>query len=245
MSVAEPKPLPNSPRTTSSTARSVDTYCLGTAAPKAEFRSLESDLRFYNESHKPDARPRPLHAAASVDDKVRVSDPMPQPEDLLDGPLAHVVEASKEGDLDLPKAVAALLRKFARRATLQELQPPVDKIVELARLRRAVHRLDFDFNDMIMIFSDLTSLVPVTPESSSRERPETDDVVNIFETHEFFRWRLAKTVHKRLESLGRELKGGDVRKIEHWYKDVVDLVGWRDEDESRMSWSWREKDGFF
>lgn len=52
-------------------------------------------------------------------------------------------------------------------------------------------------------------------------------------------------MHKQLESLGRELKGGDVRKMEHWYKDVVDLVGWRDEDESRMSWSWREKDGFF
>lgn len=245
MSVTEPKTLPNSPRITSSRARSADTYCSGTATPKAEFRSLESDPRFYNKSYKPDARPQSLPAAASVNDKVRVSDPMPRPEDLLDGPLAHVVEAFKKGDLDLPKAVAALVRRFSRRATIQELQPTVDKIVELARVRRAVHRLDFDFNDTIMIFSDLTSLMPVTPGPSSRERPETDDVVDIFKTHEFFRWRLAKTVHNRLESLRRDLRGGDVRKIEHWYKDVIELVGWRDEDESRMSWGWMEKDEFF
>jgi hypothetical protein len=248
MSATESNTLPDSPRTTSSGARSVDTYCSGTAAPKAEFCSLESDPRFYNKSYKPDARAQSLPAAASVSDKVRVSDPMPRPEDLLDGPLAHVVEASKKGDLDLPKAVAALLRKFSRRATLQELQPPVDRFVELARLRRAVHTLEFDFNDTIMISSDLTSVVHVPPLPSLEELPEmeeADELVDVFETHEFFRWRLAKTVHNRLESLRRELRIGDVRKIEHWYRNVVDLVGWRDEEESRMSWSWLENDGFF
>jgi hypothetical protein len=77
------------------------------------------------------------------------------------------------------------------------------------------------------------------------ERPETDDGEDVVETRRFFRWRLARTVQRRIAVLKLELKGGDVRKIEHWYKDVVDLVGWRDEEESRMSWSWLEKDGFF
>jgi hypothetical protein len=99
-----------------------------------------------------------------------------------------------------------------------------------------------------MISSDLTSVVHVPPLPSLEELPEmeeADELVDVFETHEFFRWRLAKTVHNRLESLRRELRIGDVRKIEHWYRNVVDLVGWRDEEESRMSWSWLENDGFF
>ncbi|GAB7328131.1 hypothetical protein MBLNU13_g00162t1 [Cladosporium sp. NU13] len=248
MSVIEPNTLPNSPQSAPSRATSLDAYFSGTAAPKAGFNSLEIDPWCYGESRMSGTKPHSLPAATSVVDEVRGSIPMLQGQNLHEGPLAHVVEASKKGDLDLPKAIAAQLRKFSRRAKLQELQPPVDRFIELARLRRAVHRLEFDFIDTIMISSDLTSVVHVPPLPSVQElqeMQEADDLANVFKTHEFFRWRLAKTVHNRLESLRRELRVGDVRKIEHWYRDVVDLVGWRDEDEARMSWSWLENDGFF
>lgn len=71
-----------------------------------------------------------------------------------------------------------------------------------------------------------------------------DDVADL-ETCMFFRKRLARTVWCRVETLRRELRVGDALKVEHWYKDVVDLVGWLDELEARMSWSWLENDGFF
>jgi hypothetical protein len=145
--------------------------------------------------------------------------------------LSHV---SQEADLDLPKAIAALLRKYARLEELQEDQPPVDRIVELGRLRRVVRTLDFSFDDAILLASDLTTLVPVPG----------DDIADL-ETCMFFRRRLARTVWRRVESLRLEQRVGDGLRIEHWYKDVVDLVGWRDEDEARMPWSWLEHDGFF
>lgn len=246
MSVTESNARPSLSQSTPSRATSIDTYCSGAAAPKAKYRPLEIDPSFTPRVF--DADPQSLPAAASVVDKVRVSNPMPQRQTLHEHPLGDVLEAYRKGGLDLPKAIGALLQKYGRRAKLQELQPPVDRFVELARLRRATRTLEFDFNDAIMLASDLTSVVHVPPFPSLQglqEVEEADDVVNVFETHESFRWRLAKTVHNRLESLERELRVGDVRKIEHWYKEVVDLVGWRDEDESRMPWSWLENDGFF
>jgi hypothetical protein len=97
-----------------------------------------------------------------------------------------------------------------------------------------IRTLDFSFDDAVILASDLTTLVPVP-------RGGLDDI----ETCMFFRRRIARTVWRRLESLRRELRVGDALNIEHWYKDVVDLVGWLDEHEARMSWSWLENDGFF
>lgn len=245
-SVAEPQSLYiSSFPATSWRSASVDTYCSGTAAPKAEYCPVKIDPWFYKTLRMSDNKSHSPPAAARVIDRVRESKPMPPQGKLREHARGPELEASEERDLDLLKSIVALLRKFARREELQEPQPPVDRIIELSRLRRAVRMLDFDFDDAIMLASDLTSLVPVPPSPGSQEMPETDDVGDIFETRKWFRSRLARTVRRRVESLRHELRVGDALKVEHWYKDVVDLVGWRDEHEARMSWSWLENDGFF
>jgi hypothetical protein len=68
---------------------------------------------------------------------------------------------------------------------------------------------------------------------------------DVLETRKFFRDRLASTVQRQITRLRLEGKFGNVLRIEHWYRDVVDLVGWRDDEEARQSWSWLENDGFF
>jgi hypothetical protein len=223
----------------------VDTYCSGTAAPKAQYCPGEIDLWFCKTPHMPDNESHSSPAATSVIDRVRASDPMPPQEKLREHARASELEASQERDLDLLKSIIALLRRFARQEETQELQPPVDRIVELSRLRRAIRKLDFNFDDAIMLASDLTSLVPVPPMPGSQGTPGMDNVADVFETRKWFRSRLAKTVRRRIAVLRNELRVGDALKIEHWYKDVVDLVGRRDEDEARMVWSWLVNDGFF
>jgi len=227
---------------TSWRSASVDTYCSGTAAPKAQYCPVKTESWFYKTPRMSDNESHSSPAATSIVDRVRASNPMPRQQKNAGG---SELEASKERDLDLLKSIIALLRRSARQEELQELQPPVDRIVELSRLRRTIRKLDFDFDDAIMLASDLTSLVPVPPLPSSQETPETNDVGDILETRKWFRSRLAKTVRRRIAVLRNELRVGDALKIEHWYKDVVDLVGWRDEDEARMMWSWLVNDGFF
>jgi hypothetical protein len=226
--------LQNSFPATSWSTASVDTYCSGTAAPKAEHCPVKIDPWFHKEPLMSDNEPHSLPAAASALDKARASYYAQQQQKSCGMAREALSHVSQEADLDLPKAIAALLRKYARLEELQEDQPPVDRIVELGRLRRVVRTLDFSFDDAILLASDLTILVPVPG----------DDIADL-ETCMFFRRRLARTVWRRVESLRLEQRVGDGLRIEHWYKDVVDLVGWRDEDEARMPWSWLEHDGFF
>lgn len=221
---------------------SVDTFCSGTAAPKAEYYSLGNDPRYCKALRMPDAESHSLPTAGSIIKKVRASHRDQQQKKVHKHPAS---QALKEPELDLPATIAALMQNYEQRKKLQELQPPVDRIVELGRLRRAIKTLNLGFDDGIMLASDLTSIVPVPSLSGSQEKPEGYDENDLVETHEFFRRRLARTVRRRIEFLRGELRVGDALKIEHWYKDVVDLVGWRDEDESIISWSWLEKDGFF
>lgn len=222
----------------------MDTFRSGTVAPKAAYSSLESDPRYCETLGMSDAKPHSLPAAASATDKVGDSNRAPQKmsHEHARGPAS---QASTEPELDLPAAIAALMRKHEQQIELQEHQPPVDRIVELGRLRRAIKKLNFGFDDLIMLASDLTSIVPVPSLPGSQKRPDEDNEKEYVETCKFFRRRLAKTVRRQTESLRRDLRVGDALRIEHWYKDVVDLVGWRDEDESRMSWSWLERGGFF
>jgi hypothetical protein len=226
-------PQDSFPATSWSTA-SVDTYCSGTAGPKAEYCPVKRDPWFYKTPHMPGNETHSLPAAASALDKARASYYAQQQHSFHGHAGEALSQASQEADLDLPKAIAALLRKYAQLEKLQEEQPPVDRIVELGRLRRVIRTLNFSFDDAILLASDLTTLVPVPG----------DDVADL-ETCMFFRRRLARTVWGRVESLRLELRVGDALKIEHWYKDVVDLVGWLDEYEARMPWSWLERDGFF
>jgi hypothetical protein len=139
------------------------------------------------------------------------------------------------------------LQRYEQRNEPQELQPPVDRIVELGRLRRAIWTLDFDPGDMTILASDLTSLVPMPSMLNSLDRPEmNDDEESLgIQTKSFFRECLARMVQRRLTFLRLELKNGNARKVENWYRDVVDLVGWRDEAEPRLLWSWQEDGGFF
>jgi hypothetical protein len=215
---------------TSWRSASVDTYCSGTAAPKAEY----CDPWFYNKPRMSDNEPHSPPAAAGAFDKAQASQLAPQQPESRENAREPLSQVSKDPDLDLPKAIAALLRKYARLEELQELQPPIDRIVELGRLGRVIRTLDFSFDDAIVLASDLTTLVPVPRDS-----------LDHIEACMFFRRRIARTMWCRIEALRRELRVGDGLKIEHWYKDVVDLVGWRDEDEARMPWSWLENDGFF
>jgi hypothetical protein len=221
------------PATSWSTA-SVDPYCSGTAAPKAKYCPVKIDPWFHKKPRMSDNEPHSLPAAASALDKARASYYAQQQQKSREMAREALSQASQEADLDLPKAIAALLREYGRLEELQEEQPPVDRIVELGRLRRVVRTLDFSFDDAILLASDLTTLVPVPGDSVADS-----------ETCMFFRKRLARTVWHRVESLRLELRVGNALKIEHWYKDVVDLVGWLDELEARMSWSWLEHDGFF
>lgn len=147
--------------------------------------------------------------------------------------------------LDLPTAIATLLQRYEQRNEPQQLQPPVDQIVELGRLRRAIWTLEFDPDDMTILASDLTSIVPMPSLPSSLDIPETDNDEESLGVQKFFRERLARMVQRQMTFLKLELNNGNARKIEHWYRDVVDLVGRRDEAESRLLWSWQENGGFF
>jgi hypothetical protein len=156
-----------------------------------------------------------------------------------------VTQAKKDPLMDLRIAIAALLKQHEQRNQPQELHPPVDQIFELGRVRRAIRTLSFDTDDAIMLASDLTSLVPMPTLQSPQARSETEDAGDVLETRKFFRDRLSSTVQRQITHLKLEAKFGDVLRIEHWYRDVVDLVGWRDEDEAQQPWSWLENDGFF
>ena len=226
---------------TSSRATSVSSYCSGTAAPKARYCPVRIDSWFKKTSDMPGTEPLPLPASVGIANKVATSHHAPQQKKSPEHARETVSQATTEPMVGLPAAVTTLLQQCEKQKELQELQPPVDRIIELGRLRRAARKLDFDLNDKIMLASDLISLVPMPSLPDSQETPETDNG----EDRKFFRERLARVVQRRIKFLRGELRVGDGRRIEHWYRDVVELVGWRDEEESRMSWCWRKKDGFF
>lgn len=181
----------------------------------------------------------------SIDERLRALHGASLHRDIYARADSPVFRTSEDFVLDLPTAIAALLQRYEQRHEPQELHPPIDRMLELGRLRRAIKTLDFESDDMIILASDLTSLVPVPPTQGSRERLERDDDEDDLSSQKFFRERLSRTVQRRITFLKLELKGGNAWRVEHWYRDVVDLVGWRDEAESRLLWSWQKRDGFF
>jgi hypothetical protein len=240
--------LAKSSPATLSRASSVSTnvsFNSGAAAPKFGYESIappsspsEMARMSMVEWHFP---PKP----ASTTDKFETSDCAQRRQRSCKKTRGPVFPVSREFVLDLPTAIATLLQRYEQRNEPQQLQPPVDQIVELGRLRRAIWTLDFDPDDMTILASDLTSLVPMPSLPSSQDRPESDDDDESLGVQKFFRERLARMVQRQMTFLKLELKNGNARKIEHWYRDVVDLVGWRDEAESRLLWSWQENGGFF
>lgn len=120
-------------------------------------------------------------------------------------------------------------------------------IIELGRVRRRIRALDFAPEEKILLASDLTTLVPIPAEPSSTRIMNVGDsaITQTEDQNRFFRERLAKIVHQRMTLLRLEVRHGSVRAIEDWYREVVDLVGWRDQEEEELPWSWRENDGRF
>jgi hypothetical protein len=186
-----------------------------------------------------------LPSPTSENARTMKTDHAPRRPKLYGQARVTVTQAKKDPLMDLRVAVAALLKQHEQRNKPQELHPPVDQIFELGRVRRAIRTLSFDADDTIMLASDLTSLVPMPSLQSPQESSEMEGAEDVLETRKFFRDRLASTVQRQITRLRLEGKLGNVLRIEHWYRDVVDLVGWRDEEEARQSWSWLENDGFF
>jgi hypothetical protein len=236
--------------TTLSRASSISTnvsFGSGAAAPNFGFDPFVFSLPARNPARMSNTGRLSLPTAASNIGKQGASDHSQQRQKLHDKACGPVFQASRQLALDLPTAITALLQRYEQRNEPQELQPPVDRIVELGRLRRAIWTLDFDPGDMTILASDLTSLVPMPSMLNSLDRPEmNDDEESLgIQTKSFFRECLARMVQRRLTFLRLELKNGNARKVENWYRDVVDLVGWRDEAEPRLLWSWQEDGGFF
>lgn len=115
------------------------------------------------------------------------------------------------------------------------------RITTLGRLRRRVNSLDFDSEDMLMVKSDLTTLVLV-PQQGDAGGSQTGLLVA---DHDFFRERLARPVHRCLAILRLVGREGSYRALEDWYSEVVDLIGWRDQSEAELEWGWRKNHGFF
>lgn len=126
-----------------------------------------------------------------------------------------------------------------RTATQQHQR--IMRITTLGRLRRRVNSVDFDSEDMLMVKSDLTTLVPVSQQGGAGGSQTRVPVAD----HDFFRERLARLVHRRLATLRLEGREGSYRALEDWYSEVVDLIGWSDQSEADLEWGWRKNDGFF
>jgi hypothetical protein len=192
-------------------------------------------------SIRPQSVPSPMGGNA----RTMKPDRAPRRPKLYGQTRVNITQARKDPLMDLRVAIAALLTRHEQRDKPPEVQPPVDQIFELGRLRRAIRTLDFDADDTIMLASDLTSLVPMPTLQSPQARSVMEGTGDVLETRKFFRSCLASTVQRQITHLKLEAKFGNVLRVEHWYRDVVDLVGWRDEEEARQSWSWLENDGFF
>lgn len=147
---------------------------------------------------------------------------------------------------DFQTALAALQQQFEN-AEPQHGYPMIDRIVQTGKLRQKIPNLDFETDERILVASDLTSCVPLPKPRKPLpgERPDPEEQRIAVEQVRYFRGRLAKRVHRRIALLKLQGRGGSVRQLEDWYREVGDVVGWRELDEAAMEWGWRQSDGFF
>ena len=129
---------------------------------------------------------------------------------------------------------------------LRGLHPDYHHLLAWGSLCRKITSLDFDVAEMVLVASDTTTCMQVPPAQFWGDRAhlkvDVDFLELAYEKHcqEYFRARLSKRVHRRIAWLQHQARYGSVRKIEDWYREVVDVIGWRDEDEEQLPWSWRE-----
>lgn len=118
------------------------------------------------------------------------------------------------------------------------------RVLELGRVRRKMRTLDLEHAEMTKIASDLTTLVPL-PQAQDAQMQGHSNVAIDEQEALFFRDRIARVTHRRLAWLRLHGKEGSVRSIEDWYREAAQLVGYRDQEEADLPWSWQENEGYF
>jgi hypothetical protein len=159
------------------------------------------------------------------------------------GPIAtHTAATPIKG---LRNALVALLDRHKHIREQHESRPCIDRIVELGHLRRRIRELDFGDDDKIMLAFDLSNTLKITPLRFLEGPPDFEAIEADLAMRTPFRERLARIVLRRIAFLELQSEVASVITIEHWYSDVVALIGWRDDEEYQLSWRTRRNHGFF
>jgi hypothetical protein len=134
----------------------------------------------------------------------------------------------------------------AQNIALRGLHPDYHHWWEWDSLCSKIVSLDFDVAEMVLVASDMTTCMQVPPAQFWGDRAhlkvDVDFLELAYEKHcqEYFRARLSRRVKRRIERLKEQARYGSVREMEDWYREVVGVIGWRDEAEACLPWSWRE-----
>jgi len=174
------------------------------------------------------------------------------PQDVVEkscgGTSQHLEDEFRTALLDLQQQFKQERYK-QQQLELPDLYPDFDHVVELGRLRRKIPSLDFDKTEMVLVASDMTTCMqsPLVQVSAEKAHVDVDLIELAYQKHcqKYFRARLSRRIQCRIARLKLQARHGSVRKTEDWYREVVGVIGWRDEDEARLSWSWRANDHFF
>jgi hypothetical protein len=146
---------------------------------------------------------------------------------------------------DLKATLFDLQRRYKRRQIgLPDLDPGFDHAIEVGKLHRRVFELDFSNAEMIIVASDMTTCMQVPLVQFWGDVAHVDvDLIELAyqqQCQKYFRARLSRRVEHRTTWLKLQSRHGSAREIEDWYREVVGLIGWRDEAEACLPWSWRE-----
>jgi hypothetical protein len=151
----------------------------------------------------------------------------------------------QQAEEDLKAELLDLQQRYRRRKIgLPDLCSGFDHMVELDRLQRKLSGLDFDIEAMAVVASDMTTClqVPLVQFWGDSAHVNVDLFDQAYKKHcqKYFRARLSRRVDHRVTWLKLRSRHGSAREIEDWYREVVGLIGWRDEREACLPWSWRE-----
>jgi hypothetical protein len=133
---------------------------------------------------------------------------------------------------------------------LRGVHPDPHHLIASGGLRRKICSLDFDVAEMVLVASDMMTCMQVPPVHFWGDRAHLRVNVDLIELayekycQEYYRERLSRRFQCRIKWLERQARYGSARKIEDWYREVVDAIGWRDEEEARLPWGWRERDNY-
>jgi hypothetical protein len=158
-------------------------------------------------------------------------------------------QVDQQTEEDLKAELLDLQQRYKRRQIgLPDLCPGFDHMVELDRLQRKLSSLDFDAKAMAVVASDMTTClqVPLVQFWGDSAHVNVDLFDQAYQKHcqKYFRARLSRRVDHRVTWLKFRSRYGSAREIEDWYREVVGLIGWCDEAEACLPWSWRANDNW-